>query len=174
MASATTLDHSAGRSGPQHHRGAALIVSLIILLVMTVIGLTAMQGTVMEEKMAGNMRDKSIAFQAAEAALRHAEAVLSGTSLPTFTNSNGLYTYNISTDWLDIDWSDSTQVATYSGGTLSGVAAAPTYIIKEINTPTTGSLEGGGARVVEFYRITARAVGGTSGAVAMVQSIFKR
>lgn len=61
----------------RHHflsqRGATLIISLLILLVMTLIGVTAIQTTTMEEKMAGNMRDQNLAFQAAEAALRAGE-----------------------------------------------------------------------------------------------------
>lgn len=160
------------RRHPQ--RGAVLIISLIILLVMTVLGMTAMQSTVMEEKMAGSLRDKSLAFQAAESALRHAETILSGVTLPTFANTNGLYTQNMSTDWLDIDWSSASATASYTGGSLHGIASAPTYIIKEINVASSGSLEGGTASSVEYYRITARGVGGDSNAVAMVQSIYKR
>ena len=53
--------------------GAALIISLIILVVMTIIGVSSIQTTSLEERMAGNMRDHNLAFQAAEAALRYAE-----------------------------------------------------------------------------------------------------
>lgn len=59
-------------------RGSALIISLVILLVLTLIGITGMQTTVLEEKMAGNFRDKNIAFQAAESAMRDAEIVSKG------------------------------------------------------------------------------------------------
>ncbi len=54
--------------------GAELIVALIMLLLITIVGVSAMQTTTMEEKMAGNLRDRHIAFQAAEAALRQGEA----------------------------------------------------------------------------------------------------
>ena len=37
--------------------GSALIVSLMILLVLTLIGVTAMSGSNLEEKMSGNSRD---------------------------------------------------------------------------------------------------------------------
>lgn len=53
-------------------RGAVLIVALLFLVMLTMLGITAMTGTTMEERMAGNARDNSIAFQAAEAALRDA------------------------------------------------------------------------------------------------------
>lgn len=54
-------------------QGAALIVGLIMLLLLTIIGLSAMQGTTMQEKMSGNMKDGALALQAGEAALRYAE-----------------------------------------------------------------------------------------------------
>ncbi|CAG4971127.1 pilus assembly PilX family protein [Novilysobacter luteus] len=61
---------------PCQERGAALIVVLILLLVMTLLGLASLRGTLMEERMSANMYDRSIGFQAAEAALREAETRL--------------------------------------------------------------------------------------------------
>ena len=53
--------------------GSALIVALVFLLVMTLIGTTAMQGTTQQERMAGNYLDRMKAFQAAEGALKRAQ-----------------------------------------------------------------------------------------------------
>ena len=53
-------------------RGAVLIVALIFLVILTMLGVTAMTGTTMETRMAGNARDLGVALQAAEAALRDA------------------------------------------------------------------------------------------------------
>jgi type IV pilus assembly protein PilX len=53
-------------------RGAVLIVSLLFLVVLTMLGITAMTGTTFEERMAGNARDAAVAHHAAEAALRRA------------------------------------------------------------------------------------------------------
>jgi type IV pilus assembly protein PilX len=53
--------------------GAALITGLIFLVVLTMIGITAARMSTLEERMSGNMRDRSIAMQAAEMALRDAE-----------------------------------------------------------------------------------------------------
>lgn len=60
-------------SFPKHQTGAVLVISLFILVVITLIGITAIQTTTLEEKMTGNMRDHDLAFQAAESALRDAE-----------------------------------------------------------------------------------------------------
>ena len=54
--------------------GASLFVALIFLIILTILGLTAMRVATMEERMSGNSRDRSLAFQAAEAALRDAES----------------------------------------------------------------------------------------------------
>ena len=61
------------QSFDRKQRGAALVVSLIILLIMTVIGVTSMRGSVLEEKMAGNARQAMVASHAAEASLRAGE-----------------------------------------------------------------------------------------------------
>ena len=42
---------------PSRQRGAVLVVALLMLLIMTVLGVTAMQMSRMEERMAGNSRD---------------------------------------------------------------------------------------------------------------------
>ncbi len=61
-----------GMAQPQE-RGAVLIVALVFLLIMTLIGVFAMRGTIMEERMAGNLRDRNLAFEAGETALRDVE-----------------------------------------------------------------------------------------------------
>ena len=55
-------------------RGVSLVVALIFLVILSVLGLTAMRVATMEERMSGNSRDRSLAFEAAEAALRDAES----------------------------------------------------------------------------------------------------
>lgn len=68
-------------------RGAALVVVLILLLLMTLLGLASLRGTLLEERMGANLLDRSLGFQAAEAALRVAEARADG--LPSFTDTDG-------------------------------------------------------------------------------------
>ena len=57
-------------------RGVTLVIVLLLLLVVTILGLTAMRGTVMQERMSGNSASRSEAFQLAEGALREVEADL--------------------------------------------------------------------------------------------------
>ena len=73
--------------GKQH--GAVMITALMILLLMTIFGISTMDTNILEEKMAGNMRDRNVAFQAAEAALRAGEGeVASWTVLPDLRDVN--------------------------------------------------------------------------------------
>jgi len=62
--------------------GATLVIALIILLVMSVIGVANMQNSTMQERMAANARQKTVARYAAESALGAAEAVLRGIRSP--------------------------------------------------------------------------------------------
>jgi len=57
-------------------RGAALLVSLIILLAISLLGLSMMQNSTIEEKMSANMGDMGLAFQRAELGLRTAEDLI--------------------------------------------------------------------------------------------------
>lgn len=56
--------------------GAALVVCLIVLLVMSVIGVTSVSNSTVQQRMAFNLRQQQLAENAAEHALRAAEAYL--------------------------------------------------------------------------------------------------
>lgn len=57
-------------------QGAVLVVALVLLIVMTIIGVTGINSAILQEKLAGNYSEKAIAFTNAEAALRQAEAYI--------------------------------------------------------------------------------------------------
>jgi Tfp pilus assembly protein PilX len=58
------LNHQANRQA-----GSALIVSLVILLILTIIGVSSIGSTNLEERMAQNFENTAITFQAAESAI---------------------------------------------------------------------------------------------------------
>ncbi len=70
-------------------RGAALLVVLILLLVMTLLGLASMRGTLLEERMSASTYDRGISFQASEAALREAEALAGASPAPAYPTAAG-------------------------------------------------------------------------------------
>lgn len=159
----------------KHQSGVVLPVSMIMLLLLTLISVTASQVTGLEEKMAGNTRDTNIAFQAAEAALRGGETFLKQANLPAFTatGTNGLYSEAATPPQQNDDWS-SFNTVTYSAPSLSHTASAPLYVIQQLNSISSGSLDAGNYNENELYRVTARGVGGTSTAVVVLQSVYKR
>ena len=57
--------------------GFALAMTLIMLLILTILGVTAVNMSTLQQKMAGNMQETQVAFQAAESAVREAEAWIS-------------------------------------------------------------------------------------------------
>lgn len=53
-------------------KGAVLLVSLMILLVLTLIGVSSLNGSLLEEKMAANSQTSTTVFQSAESAIKTA------------------------------------------------------------------------------------------------------
>ncbi|MCX7098671.1 MAG: PilX N-terminal domain-containing pilus assembly protein [Methylococcales bacterium] len=165
--------------------GAVLIVSLIILTLLTLIGLNSMQSTMLEEKMANNLRQHDLAFQAAEAALRDAEMFiestdaafvplkLSGGPFQGGSCANGLCPYPTTTS-VSFNWTTyGKEYGTLGGGSpkkISGIKNdhQPRYIIELINTqPSSDS-----ARLYATFRITAFAWGNETNAVVRLQTIY--
>jgi type IV pilus assembly protein PilX len=62
-----------------HHNkqtGSALIIAILLLVGISVIGFAAINSSMLEERIAGNERNRVSAFNAAESALRNAENIL--------------------------------------------------------------------------------------------------
>lgn len=72
---------TAMKTHPHSQSGVALIISLVLLVILTLLGLAGMRTTSMQEKMTGAMYQRSIAFQAAESASAEAEARILATNI---------------------------------------------------------------------------------------------
>jgi len=170
-------------AGLQKERGAVLAISLIFLLVMTLIGLTGMKTSVLEEKMAGNSRNQGLAFQAAEAGLHGAERYIN--SIVTASDFSGAINGLVSEAEADPDYFDSSvwvdaSSMEYDSG-LSIIHSDPRYIIKlvgqsEADTNAGLNLSGYGGSLpgsqITIFRITSRGTGGTGNARITLQSNF--
>ena len=64
-------------------RGFVLVTSLIFLVIITMLTLSAMNSSTLQERMASNQREKSRARQAADAALREGETILRSPAFDT-------------------------------------------------------------------------------------------
>ena len=186
-------NHNMPRLPWRRQSGAALITGLIFLVVLTMIGVTAARMSTLEERMSGNMRDRSIAMQAAEMALRDAERDIRGgagiTRTPAISGisdfvsacTNGLcfngaqgdangVDWNVTPVWTLVSMTAAPSVA-YGANTpatdIAGLSAQPRYIIEGVRkTPPGGSLE-------FYYRITVRAQGVNPNTVVWLQEVFK-
>lgn len=155
-------------------RGSALLVSLVFLLLLTMIGVSSIQDSVLQERMAGNNRDQSVAFQAAEAALRTAEKYLQGAVVGPFSGSNGLYAGGSSSlpDW-KVASHDNWKVL--PSNSLSSVDSQPEYLIEEVTeTGQVGLATDEALEVSAIYRVTARGYGVSPDSKAVLQSSYRR
>jgi len=180
----STVQKSLNYGPPQRQQGAVLIVSLIMLLVVTLIAVSSMQGTVMEEKMAGNTRDRNLAFQTAESSLREAETYVEGlASMGTFSGSGGLYGLTDSEpDYADSStWSDTLNHVV--GTAPHGSYEAPRYFIKHytIVQGTAGALnmsgygDNKGTGDITIFTVTSRGSGAsTDSAEVILRSYYGR
>jgi type IV pilus assembly protein PilX len=69
--------HSGTLRVPKAERGMALIIALIFLLLLTLVGLSSMQNSTLQEKMSSSVQFRNQSFQIAEAALRLGERAVS-------------------------------------------------------------------------------------------------
>jgi len=63
-------------SSYKQQQGAALAVGLILLLIITLMGYTGMKGTMLQEKMAAGLHNRSLAMAGANSAVRAGESFL--------------------------------------------------------------------------------------------------
>lgn len=167
----------------QRQRGAAMVIALIMLLVLTVLGTATARMTLLEERMTGNTQDNRVAFQAAEAALREGEDFLEQPVIPDFTGSDGLYQPALPDEeplWRTVDFTSPLEAVAYGGladadGSLSRAAAS--YFIEELPRVPTGGVSLAADTAVDdarFFRVTARGVGIAGAATVTLQTTYRR
>jgi type IV pilus assembly protein PilX len=166
---------------PRAQAGNTLIIGVILLLLISLLVIAAGRGITLQTTMSGNSRERDVAFQAAEAALRDAEsrigvfhASFAGTGLITtstvadFTRRSTADYWTKSTTaggygWYDnsgaVDTSKSLQTAT----TVAGVDQQPRYVVERL---LPGGPTGSGTPCYPNtwyrYRVTTIAVGAST------------
>jgi type IV pilus assembly protein PilX len=168
---------------PRHPQdGVALIVALIMVVIMSLLGLAGVRMIFQEEKMVAYSYDRSLTFQAAEAALRQAENDIDQVKPEPLTGGCSTFTsglFSVRTcpppvagaatpRWLDSEfdgWADATAV----GATT--LAITPQYFVEFLGSGFPCGLDPSAPPVCKRYRVTARA-GGNGRAEVMVQSLY--
>jgi type IV pilus assembly protein PilX len=193
------MKHPLHISSPRQQRGAVLIVSMLLLLVVTVLALGASQTTRLQERMAGSQRNYDLAFQAAEAGLRAGERMVDPGSMlapplpcaaitnpPCRVYERGFFNNTVSyedqayqlRDWWTLRaQSYGTGTNLIKGSPGEGLAKEdPQFYIEELqevpdalSIPPTGPPP---SRV--YYRIIARGEGGTANSNVVIHSTYVR
>ncbi|MEO8837622.1 MAG: PilX N-terminal domain-containing pilus assembly protein [Herbaspirillum sp.] len=177
-------------------RGVALVVALVLLLLVTLVGIAAVRGTIMQQKMSGNFYDRQVAFQATEAALRQGEAAVqaaTGAAPAGFRDcSPPVANHCLADPFADTSPSPAITITTvgstaYNAG--KAVAGQPQYVVEYmgnflIPSPNVKQLSNcsgyapcGSTHYADFYRITARSgdpATAQNRASVTLQSTYKR
>jgi type IV pilus assembly protein PilX len=173
--------------------GAVLFVSLIFLLILTLLGVMLARMQSSEERMAQNDSNHELAVEAAEAALRLAEAnIRQGlyTQAQFTANAAGLYTLNPAVGSVytpGYDWAAQEAAGNtigYNGPALASVpalpASQPQFIIENLpsvalpgaNIGSCGGYNANGCTTV--FQITTHATGGDATGNATLRSIYQQ
>jgi type IV pilus assembly protein PilX len=171
-------------------RGVALVVVLVLLLVATLLALASLRGTLLQARMGTSVVDRSLSFQAAEAALREGERIAAGRPEPAAGSGcvAGLCSKpdpdepDDNERWLaDGFWDDDSGKWREATVEVGDQTAKPRFIVELLDTglPATGecttsidlSPDAGCFGTVNHYRMTAyfHAVGRAD---VMLQSVF--
>jgi type IV pilus assembly protein PilX len=174
-------------------RGVVLVSSLLLLLVVTIMALSMFRSFGMQEKIAGNMREKQRALQAAESAQVYAEQWLianSATIVPVVCN--GQLNANLGQGQICSNklWLVVPSVATVPWQIVAGVNVGVTYTPTNMNVGTASVLNpnsyssapsfyisDAGASADpsvpgEVFQIDAVGYGGNGNTAAVVESTF--
>jgi type IV pilus assembly protein PilX len=179
-------------------QGAVLVVSLSILLILSLISITAVRNTTLQERMAGNALDLNAAFQSSESALRVGENWLQSlieepVRADQFTTgcgsggkhciweknklfeAAGVTSYTSNQVWSLTSGAGITQLA---ADTIPDVSEQPRYVVEFIDFIRDGMNLGqqqdiGQSSYRAYYRVTAKG-NGRSTAETYVASTYAR
>jgi type IV pilus assembly protein PilX len=184
------MNHELFQPTVRRQRGAALFISLMFLIILTLIGLSAANVGVMQERMAGSVRDTNLAFQEAEETLRGIEQRVReitelGTDgglgqIPIWSDAQsnmGIQRNDCTLTSIDLAsnggwWEDSPDTdGQYVVVELTGGAAGGA-IVGSACRPMQSQSAGNPGEAAVYFLIAARAFGPTGNAQAIVQSIY--
>jgi type IV pilus assembly protein PilX len=164
--------------------GVVMFVALILLLILSLLGVTAARMQTVEERMARNEDNHQLGAQSAEAALRSAEnGLLTGIYINFAGNTDGLYDPLLSngSPVTPTAWSSPTFALPYAGPPTAippGVPA-PKFVIE--NLPSV-AVAGDDISVtslnpasppVTVYRVTAQGEGADNTSTTTLQTIVR-
>jgi type IV pilus assembly protein PilX len=166
---------------PNLHRaqsGFALITALLLLVGLMLLGVSAINMSLVDEKLAGNAAHRNTTYQLAETALRQGEEEVTRTfNDQTFdgnTPANSWYIPLKSTGAATKGWTDSGDWSSAKTLSIPGAQASQSvkYMIEELN----GNVDSSDASALKFQylRVTATASDSRNNSTVVLQSIIRR
>lgn len=170
---------TSNRPAQCRQHGMALITAMLLLIVVTIMGVSMFRSYGIQERIAGNTRDKQRAISAAESAQQYAEYWLSSTAAPVAAVCNGVVGSNIGqicsnplATPTSVPWASgvtymqfsTTNMVNATTATRDSYYATPVFYITDLG-PNAGSPG-------EVYQIDAVGYGGTGNTVAVVESTY--
>ena len=166
--------------------GVVLFVALILLLILSLLGVTAARMQTVEERMARNEGNRQVGAEAAEAALRSAETGVV-TGAPGYVNfagnTLGLYSPLLANGSAvtPLIWSAPGGALTYGGPALTSLPPStplPKIVIEDITPVAVAgddiSVAGlNNPNPVTVYRVTAQGVGADNTSTTTLQTIIR-
>jgi type IV pilus assembly protein PilX len=177
------MNHSNRGIPKGRQTGAALVVALLMLLVMTVLGIASMGVTRMEERMAGNARDMDLAFQGAEAGLRDSEErIRVMTSRPNTCSTAPCAIWqqdHWTVDFRDqlLSWWQTNAIEYGAAGTreVMDTTRDPLVLTEDMGfVPDSLTVGHGPPEGRSFYKITSNSSGASDTANAVLESTYTR
>lgn len=187
---------------PFHHRpatqqGIVLVVAMIMLVIMSILGISSIRTVALEERMSASSHDRSIALQAAEAALLAGESDVMAINpddaapidgFPAIVNGYAAVPTNLPPDWmLNAQWQQISRELPVDFGNLAGTR--PRYLI-EYRGQAVCKFQNANETAADhcatetgknspecncaLFRITARSNPGQGRAEVILQSLFTK
>jgi len=165
-----------------HQRGVTLLVSLLFLMAISVGVVSGMGHSVMNDRIALNHKERSLAHQAAESAVNQAEVFLQNTIVPDerfSENADGFYERDseFRPDWAATIPTNGRGFVPLAGSEWDQLHQPPGYYIEYLEgivTPGSGTGAGSSAPNDKFYRITAFGDGFGESSRVVLRVVFRK
>lgn len=160
-----------GVGSVRRQSGVVLPIVMILMVILGVLAVSGMDDTAMQERMAGNLRDREVAFQAAESALRMGEGWIQANR--SIAEANIEVSGAEAAMWNGVSPAPSgIRTGLYGGDDRISLAADPVYYVGppqllRVNPGETPP------QFRQIFPVVSRALGATDTTIVILRSTFE-
>lgn len=145
----------------RRQRGIVLVVGLVFLLVLTILGVTSLRSTALEQRLAGNLQQRTVAFQDAESRIVRLIGELNAGNV------------NLSTNDTCQDVDPETNPDPVDPGVIVSFHTCPEFLGTSATGTMTNTAEGSQTSLLHFRLESASTAAGNASAT-LQQGVFQR